>query len=281
MFCINSLRSINMHYHQSFRSSRNQLIWKFDINESNMLMNQICLNCLWLSSMWNFQTSNLRFAKHVFLISNIEFIILARSLINRKFSKNVFIQISSKETTFYLLWKEHKYEIVVINNATLIKFSLILKNKDDICSVVISVFNKMKNQIDRKIKFFRTDDEKKFKDLISELNARDIQWKKSASYAQDQNDVSERSIKTILERVRTFMIHAHLFRKFWFEALIAACYIINRLLIKSLRRMNLYEAWYEKKSDLSSLRVYDCDVYVIDYQAKFNDKMTSSLICRV
>jgi hypothetical protein len=171
--------------------------------------------------------------------------------------------------------KEHKYEIVVINDVTRIKFSLILKNKDDICFVVISVFNKIKNQINRKIKFFRIDNEREFKDLISELNARSIQWKKSASYAQDQNDVSKRSIKTILKRARTFMIHVHLSRKFWFEALIAACYIINRLLIKSLREMISYEAWYEKKSDLSNLRMYDCDVYVIDYQAKFNDKMTS------
>ncbi len=70
---------------------------------------------------------------------------------------------------------EHKYEVVVIDDATRIKFSLILKHKDDICFVVISVFNKMKNQIDRKINFFRIDDEKKFKNLTSELNARDIQ----------------------------------------------------------------------------------------------------------
>jgi hypothetical protein len=71
--------------------------------------------------------------------------------------------------------REHKYEVVVINDATRIKFSLTLKNKDDICFVVISVFNKMKNQIDRKIKFFRIDDERKFKDFTSELNARNIQ----------------------------------------------------------------------------------------------------------
>ncbi len=171
--------------------------------------------------------------------------------------------------------KKHKYEIVVINDVTRIKFSLTLKNKDDICFVVISVFNKMKNQIDRKIKFFRIDDERKFKNLTSELNARSIQWEKSVLYAQNQNDVFERSIRTILERVRILMIHAHLFRKFWFEALIAVCYIINRLFIKSLREMISYQAWYEKKSDLSNLRMYDCDVYVIDYQTKFNDKMIS------
>jgi predicted DNA-binding ArsR family transcriptional regulator len=63
----------------------------------------------------------------------------------------------------------------VINDATRIKFSLTLKNKDDICSAVISVFNKVENQIGRKIKFFRTDDEREFKDLTSELNARGIQ----------------------------------------------------------------------------------------------------------
>ncbi len=60
-----------------------------------------------MSSMWNslMKTSNLRFAKHVFLISNIELITLARSLIDQKSLKSVFIQISSKETTLYLLWK--------------------------------------------------------------------------------------------------------------------------------------------------------------------------------
>ncbi len=70
--------------------------------------------------------------------------------------------------------KKHKYEVVVIDDVTRIKFSLILKHKNDICFIVISVFNKMKNQIDRKIKFFRIDDEREFKNLISELNARDI-----------------------------------------------------------------------------------------------------------
>jgi hypothetical protein len=163
----------------------------------------------------------------------------------------------------------------VIDDATRIKFSLILKHKDDICSIVISVFNKMKNQIDRKIKFFRIDDEREFKDLIFELNARDIQWKKSVSYAQNKNDVFERSIKTILKRACILMIHAHLSRKFRSKALTVVCYIINRLLIKSLREMISYETWYEKQSDLSKLKMYDCDVYVVDYQIKSNDKMIS------
>jgi hypothetical protein len=87
--------------------------------------------------------------------------------------KRLYSDLFERNNTLFVV-KEHKYEVVVINDATRIKFSLILKNKDDICSVVISMFNKMKNQIDRKIKFFRIDDEKEFKNLISELNAQSI-----------------------------------------------------------------------------------------------------------
>jgi hypothetical protein len=108
----------------------------------------------------------------------------------------------------------HKYGAVVVDDATRIKFPLTLKHKDDISPAVISVFNKVENQTGRKIKFFRTDDGGEFKDLTPELNARGIQWEKSAPYAQDQDGVSERSIRTILERARTLMIHAHLPRKF-------------------------------------------------------------------
>jgi hypothetical protein len=84
--------------------SVNMKVWHQRVN---MSMKKICFNCFWLSSIWNFvmKASNLRFAKHAFLINNIEFITLARSLIDQKFLKSVFIQISSKETTFYLLWK--------------------------------------------------------------------------------------------------------------------------------------------------------------------------------
>jgi hypothetical protein len=60
---------------------------------------------------------------------------------------------------------------------------------------------------------------------------------------------------------------------FWPEALAAACYITNRLPTKSLGGMTPYEAWYGEKPDLSGLKVYGCDAYVVDYQAKSSGKM--------
>lgn len=154
---------------------------------------------------------------------------------------------------------------MIINVVTRIKFSLIVKNKNDICSVFISVFNKMRNQVDRKCKCFRMNDEKEFKNLTFELNDRDIQWEKLILYAQNQDNIFERSVRTIVKRSRIFIIHAHLSRNFWFEKLIVVCYIINCLLIKLLDEIISYKVWYEKKSDSSNLKIYDCDVYVVDY----------------
>jgi hypothetical protein len=42
------------------------------------------------------------------------------------------------------------------------------------------------------------------------LNHKNIEWKKSAFFAQDQDDVSERAIRTIIEKARTFLVATNL-----------------------------------------------------------------------
>jgi hypothetical protein len=66
------------------------------------------------------------------------------------------------------------------------------------------------------------------------LNNKSIEWKKSASFAQDQDDVSERTIRTVIEKARILLITANLSKRLWSEALITVCYLSNRSLIKTL-----------------------------------------------
>jgi transposase InsO family protein len=110
----------------------------------------------------------------------------------------------------------------MVDDATRMKFPLVLKQKDDICDAIVTIFNKVETHTGRKIKFFRTDDEGEFKGLTATLNQKGIQWEMSAPYAQDQDGVSERFVRTILERARTMLIHGALPRKLWPEALAAA-----------------------------------------------------------
>jgi hypothetical protein len=100
------------------------------------------------------------------------------------------------------------------------------------------------------------------------LNDKSIEWEKSVSFAQDQDDVSERIIRTIIEKARILLIAANLLKRLWSKTLITICYLSNRFLIKTLDEKTSYEAWHNEKSDLSNLRMYDCKTYVIDYHAK-------------
>ncbi len=169
--------------------------------------------------------------------------------------------------------EEYRYEVIVMNDHTRMKFSLILRSKDEITIKIRALFNKMKMHTDRKIRFFRIDDDREFASLKEILNDKSIEWEKSASFAQDQDDVSERIIRTVIEKARILLIVANLSKRLWSKALITVCYLSNRFLIKTLDGKTSYEAWYDEKPDLSNLQVYDCKTYVMNYHAKKKNKM--------
>jgi hypothetical protein len=133
----------------------------------------------------------------------------------------------------------------------------------------------MKTHTDRKIRFFRIDDDREFASLKEILNDKSIEWEKSASFAQDQDDVSERTIRTVIEKARILLIAANLLKRLWSKTLITICYLSNRSFIKTLDEKISYEAWHDEKFDLSNLQMYDCKTYVIDYHAKKKNKMIS------
>jgi hypothetical protein len=71
--------------------------------------------------------------------------------------------------------KNFRYEVIMMNDHIRMKFSLILRSKDEITIKIRALFNKMKTHTDRKIKFFRIDDDRKFVSLEGTLNDKDIE----------------------------------------------------------------------------------------------------------
>jgi hypothetical protein len=68
----------------------------------------------------------------------------------------------------------YRYEAIVVNDYSRIKFPLILKAKDEIAPQIKALFNRVKNHTGRKIKFFRTDDDREFLPLTGVLNEKGI-----------------------------------------------------------------------------------------------------------
>jgi hypothetical protein len=71
--------------------------------------------------------------------------------------------------------EEYRYEVIMMNDHTRMKFSLILKSKDKITIKIRALFNKMKTHTDRKIRFFRIDDDREFASLKEILNDKNIE----------------------------------------------------------------------------------------------------------
>jgi hypothetical protein len=71
--------------------------------------------------------------------------------------------------------EKYRYETIMMNNHTRMKFLIILRLKNEIIFKIQALFNKMKTHTDRKIKFFRINDDREFASLKKILNDKNIE----------------------------------------------------------------------------------------------------------
>ena len=80
-------------------------------------------------------------------------------------------------------------------------------------------------------------------------------------YMPEQNGVAERLNRTIIESVRSLLIHSKLPFKFWAEAVATLVYTHNRSPNNAIKNATPYELWFGKRPDISKLRVFGCICY--------------------
>jgi len=96
--------------------------------------------------------------------------------------------------------------------------------------------------------------------FLEYLAEEDIIREVSAPYSQQQNGISERCNRTVLDPARSMLKHAWMPNKLWAEAVSTAVYIKNRLPSRALPNANLtpFERWTRKNPDISHLRTFGC-----------------------
>ena len=91
---------------------------------------------------------------------------------------------------------------------------------------------------------------------------RGISHEFTCPYTPEQNGVSERLNRTLIETARSMIYHAKVPLKFWAEAVNTAVYLRNRSPTNALKDKTPFECWFGEKPDLSNLRVFGCICFV-------------------
>nr|GFA53136.1 hypothetical protein [Tanacetum cinerariifolium] len=83
----------------------------------------------------------------------------------------------------------------------------------------------------------------------------------TAPYTLQQNGVAERKNMTLKEMVNFMLSYSGLNEGFWGEAMLTACYILNRTRNKNSKQTP-YEIWTKKVPNLTYLRIWGCRAVV-------------------
>ncbi|RZC09022.1 Retrovirus-related Pol polyprotein from transposon RE1 [Glycine soja] len=148
-------------------------------------------------------------------------------------------------------------------------------------SEVFGVFKKFKalaeNQSGKRIKVLRSDRGKEYTSREFErfCEDEDIERQLIVAYSPQQNGVSERKNRTVMEMARLMLKEKGLPNTFWAKAVYTAVYILNRYPTKSVKDKTPIEAWNGKKPSAKHLRVFGsiCYIHIPDVKRhKLEDK---------
>lgn len=87
-----------------------------------------------------------------------------------------------------------------------------------------------------------------------------IEHQTTAPYNPVQNGKAERDSRTVNEMIKAMIFGRGLPKKLWSEAINMATYVLNRS-TTSKSNLTPYERWFNRKPNMSNIRVFGCDAY--------------------
>jgi IS30 family transposase len=139
-----------------------------------------------------------------------------------------------------------------------------MKNKSEVFTHFQHFVNLIENQYNNKIKILRTDNGTEYinQNFAKFTNSRGIIHQTFFVYTPQQNGVSERKNRLLLEMTRTLLFQNNVPKIFWSEAVLTATYLINQLPSSILNFKSPFEIIYNIKFNLNHLRVFGCACFV-------------------
>jgi hypothetical protein len=176
----------------------------------------------------------------------------------------------------------NKYFILFIDDFSRMTWVYFIKEKSE----VFGIFKKFKTLVEKQsgkhIKKLRSDRGKEYNSHEFDKFCEDegIERQLTVAYSPQQNGVSERKNRTVMEMARSMMKDKGLPNTFWAEAVYTAVYILNRCPTRAVQDKTPIEIWCGKKPSAKHLRVFGsiCYIHVPKQKRhKLEDKTTKGI----
>ena len=108
----------------------------------------------------------------------------------------------------------------------------LLKERLEVSNVIELFFNEIKNQFSTSIRVLQADSTLEYvkNDMSIFCSENEIIHHTFRSHTSQWNEIVECKHRHTLDVVRTKMFHMHVLKYLWFDAVLSACHLINRML---------------------------------------------------
>uniref|UniRef100_A0A8D8QIU2 Copia protein n=1 Tax=Cacopsylla melanoneura TaxID=428564 RepID=A0A8D8QIU2_9HEMI len=160
-------------------------------------------------------------------------------------------------------YDEMKYFITFVDDYSHFVQIRLMKNKSDAFECFQNYVAEAESQFNLKISRLRCDNGGEYKSnhFTHFCMEKGIKLEFTMPYTPEQNGVSERFNRTIVEKARAMLLEAKCGKELWGEACMAACYVINRIPTSATEKVPA-EIWFNHRQNISKLRVFGCVAYL-------------------
>ncbi|GJS43333.1 putative ribonuclease H-like domain-containing protein [Tanacetum coccineum] len=148
---------------------------------------------------------------------------------------------------------------------------------DETSDILKNFITKIENVVDKKVKIIRCDNGTEFKNRVMNefCEKKGIKREFSIARTPQQNGITKKRNRTLIEAARTMLADSKLPTTFWAEAVNTTCYVQNRVIIVKPHNKTPYELFRGRTPSLSFMRPFGCHVTILntlDHLDKFDGK---------
>ena len=152
-----------------------------------------------------------------------------------------------------------QYFVTFIDDSTRYCWTYILKNKSEVFEKFKEWKILVENQYNKRIKVFRSDNGGEYCSTAFKtfLKSNGIVHQTTIPRTPEQNGLSERKNRSLVEMVRSMLSDSKLAQNFWAEALVTAVYVQNRCSTHVLEKTP-YEMLNNRKPNVKHFKTFGC-----------------------